>query len=102
MRIFAAALAVLFASPVAAQENCGPVASVYQMLTLKYGEIEVENRTVPHPQDASVMVRLSIWVNAETMTWTFTGVFPNGVMCLFASGENYEGQLIQDFMGEGA
>jgi len=100
--ILAAAFAVLFAFPVSAAQECGPAAQVYQLIAGQYAETEIESRWIRAPQNPDVMVYLTVWANATTGTWSFTGILPNGVMCIFAYGADYGGQMIDDFLGERA
>lgn len=93
--IFVAALAV--ASPVVAQGNCAHVLRATQMLAGKYGEQIVYEDQQPDPAAPDYMIHWQVWANAETKTWTFTGT--HGVTtCIIASGKDYQGQTVDDFL----
>jgi|GEM_PF-1087395 len=89
-----AALAVLFACPVAAQ-NCAPSQRVEAGLALRYGEVVVSDELLIAP-GSSVEVRWRVWRNEVPGTWSFTGS-RNGRTCIFQYGKNYKGQTVHDF-----
>ena len=83
--ILATALAVSVAVPATAQQNnCAPTEGMTQYMAEKYGEgvtgygIDAKGRVV------------SIFVNADTGTWTAVMSFPNGQSCLVAGGTDWQ------------
>lgn len=94
--LLSTALAVLFACGTASA-NCGPSLRVVATLSQAYGETAIETELAVAPGSA-VEVQYSIWLNEQTGTWSFTGT-RNGITCLFASGKEYGGQTLADFLG---
>ena len=87
------------AAPALAQQ-CGTEASVKGGLTYKYGETVIEEET-RQAENGSV-IQWQIWLNDETGSWSLTGTL-NDSTCLMAAGEDYQGQVISDFLdGEAA
>ena len=81
---FALVLALALPPPAAANDNCGPRASVVETLGRKYGE----SRQSIGLDDRGAM--LEVFASAETGTWTITLTAPNGQTCLIASGQSFE------------
>ena len=97
-----AALAVLFAWPVLAQQNCGPTPIAEAALVMKYGETVVDSHVMDHPKKPGVRVTIQVWANEATGTWTLIGRGPDGLSCLYRSGQNYNGQTVAFFLSEPA
>jgi len=64
--------------------QCAPRPAVLEALANGFGEAR---RAVGIAGQAHVM---ELFVNPETGTWTITATRPDGVMCLIASGSNFE------------
>lgn len=93
--LLSTALAVLLCCGYASAK-CGPSPQVALNLTLKYGEQRIEAQTAI-PPGGNVAAEWGIWVNPQTGTWSFTGT-RNGITCLFAAGNEYNGQSLADFL----
>jgi hypothetical protein len=78
------ALAVCFAMPAVAQQQCGPRVAVLSHLASKYGEARQSIAV------AANGVVVETWANLDAGTWTITGTRADGVTCLIASGDAYE------------
>lgn len=78
------ALAVCFAMPAAAQQQCGSRAAVLAHLASKYAEARQSIAV------AANGVVVEVWANRDTGTWTITGSTAQGATCLIASGDAYE------------
>ncbi len=78
-----AALILIVASPVLAQQGCGPRAPFIQHLFDKYGEVPV-GRGIAFR--GSVM---ELFVSDEG-SWTLFVTRPGGLACLYATGQRWE------------
>ncbi|WP_372570344.1 hypothetical protein [Ruegeria jejuensis] len=86
MKLLATAAVALLATQVSAQtQNCAPRDVVLDRLSEKYGE---SRRGIGLVQQGSVM---EVFASDDTGTWTITVTLPNGMTCLVASGQSYEG-----------
>lgn len=74
------ALAVLFALPAFAQQNCNLSLTVKQLLEGQFGERQIFSGTAPNDS------QVEIWLNDETGTWTALITRPDGISCITASG----------------
>lgn len=95
-KFIAAALVALTASNAWAN-NCGPTPFLIYQLVERYGERVQDVYERPHKSVPDVTIIYEVWANPETGTWTFTGRGPDGVLCVFAVGEDYAGQRARDF-----
>lgn len=68
-----------------AQRHCAPRDQVVERLASKYGETR---QSIGLGSDNAVM---EVFASSETGTWTITVTMTNGLTCLVASGEAYEG-----------
>ena len=66
------------------QRTCGPRAAIVEKLNNNYGE------TVQGLGLAANNAILEVYSSDETGSWTVTVTMPNGMMCLVASGQNWE------------
>lgn len=83
MRHILALLAVCFAVPVAAQQQCGPRDDVSAQLRDQYGErIQGEGLDM-----AGIIV--TVWANTQTGTWTITATNAAGLTCMIGAGGDY-------------
>lgn len=84
--IATAALVVLLACPVAAQnmQHCATRDLVVERLAQKYGE----SRQALGLGTQGAMVE--IFASEESGSWTITVTMPNGSTCLIATGQAYE------------
>ena len=64
--------------------HCGERALVVSRLAESYGETR---QSVGLGSNNSVV---ELFASEDTGTWTITVTLPNGMMCLVASGQNYE------------
>ena len=64
--------------------QCGSREAVTALLADRYGETR---RAVGIAGQAAVM---ELYASEETGTWSITMTMPDGIMCLMASGSNYE------------
>lgn len=76
-------LAILAASPAAAQQNC---ATRDAMLARLEGEYSETRQSLGIAANGALM---ETWANDETGTWTVTVSSPSGLMCMIASGESW-------------
>ncbi len=83
LKIILTALAVCFAMPALAQNNCAPRENVSAKLTDKYGEapsfIGVNSKGI-----------ITIWINQKTGTWSAVLTNPSGISCVVSVGRNGE------------
>lgn len=79
-------LAVLLSATQVAQgaPQCDSREAVTTLLADRYGETR---RSVGLAGQAAVM---ELYASDETGTWSITMTMPDGMMCLMASGSNYE------------
>lgn len=83
MKYLALTLA-LIATPVAAQQQCGPEAPVMKMLQESHGE-------VPFAEGVSKRgARIVIVVNPDTRTYTVLAVTPQKMACMVDAGEGFQ------------
>lgn len=75
----------LYGPPSAAQMACGPRADIVRQLEDRYGEAR-QGMGLGGP--ASIF---EVWVNLETGTWTILKTYTNGVACIFAAGDGWQG-----------
>ena len=79
------ALIALGCAPVAAQVQCGNRATMVAKLLHKYHEVQIGiGLTGPR--------LFEVWANCSTGTWTILGTNTNGIACLIAAGEDWQGQ----------
>lgn len=83
MKTLATALAVLFALPAMAQQNCAARSEVLSVLAQKYGETR---QSVGMLQGGV----FELFANTETGTWTVITTSPQGLTCIRAEGEGFE------------
>ncbi len=83
-RFLAAALLFVATSAQATPRNCYPRDVVVKRLATGYGEAR---QAIGLNANGSI---LEIFASAKTGTWTVVITLPNGIMCLMASGENFE------------
>lgn len=103
MKLFVAtALAVLFAWPTFAAANCASSLQAIEFHSGKHGQIVIEHREGPLPDNPEFIVQWALWLNEKTGIWAVTAT-ANGVTCMFAAGKNYAGQsLDRILLGEAA
>ena len=81
-----AAIFILVASTSLAHTvQCNTREEVTKQLAGRFGEVRTGIM-----MSLSKSIIVEFWVNKETGSWTFTSLEPNGKMCIFASGTNYE------------
>lgn len=90
--IYCAAMMALFSLPVMAAE-CGPREQVLTVLAGKFGEGRIGAGITPNGNI------VESWVNLETGTWSITVRDANGLMCLVASGDNWN--MLMETIPEG-
>ena len=66
-----------------AQTQCGPRQMVLETLANRYGE---SRQAIGLAANSTVMEMFA----SETGSWTITVTMPDGMVCLLASGENFE------------
>jgi len=78
-----AVVIALYGAPVSTQMVCGDYASMTIQLATPYGEtrrgLGVSGNTL-----------FEVWRSEDTGTWTILQVYPNGVACVIAVGENWK------------
>lgn len=79
----AAALIAAIISGPAFGQACAPRDLQIERLLEQYGETRQAAGT-----SAGKLVEM--WANLESGSWTFTATNPAGIMCMLASGQNYE------------
>ncbi len=79
-----AIILALFASPAFAQSNCGPRSTLVTALLDTYGE------TVQGLGMAANGAVMEVFASDKTGTWTVAVTLPNGLVCLVATGSDYE------------
>lgn len=86
MKKLLAVLAILAASSSHAQalRHCGERDRLITRLAESFGE---SRQAIGLGANNSVM---EVFASTETGTWTITVTMPNGLMCIIATGENYE------------
>lgn len=83
-----AALAIAQAVPATAQNNvCGKRDTIVQRLQEKYGETR---QSMGLQRNNGVV---EIFASPESGTWTILVTMPNGMTCLVAAGEAWEGHV---------
>lgn len=84
------ALILMFlASPAFGQSlNCGPRSTIVTNLMDKYGE------TVQGMGMARGIV-VEMFASEKTGTWTITATRPDGILCIVASGRDYERSAVK-------
>jgi hypothetical protein len=65
-------------------QQCGPRDAVVERLATGYGE---NRRSLGLAANNAV---IEVFASAETGSWTITVTLPNGLMCLLASGQDFE------------
>lgn len=70
---------LLMTVPVAAQQQCGDVAGVSELLATRYGE----QVAIIAVSDGAVF---QIWGNPQSGTWTIVRLDPTGMACVMAYG----------------
>ncbi len=93
LKVILTALAVCFAMPASAA--CISEAQAYLQLTNKYREVVVETEVRDFPRAKGV--RMDMFVNEDTGTWTLIGTL-NSISCGLTSGKKYNGQTIADIL----
>lgn len=83
-RFLAAALLFVATSAQAIPRNCAPREVVVERLATGYGEAR---QAIGLNANGAI---LEIFASAKTGTWSVAVTMPNGIMCLMASGENFE------------
>lgn len=83
LALYAAILAIAFASQASAQANCAKTTEVYSILSDKYGE----DRIAMGVSDRGHIVEF--WANAETGTWTAVITDAGGRSCIADQGGAY-------------
>ncbi|MGB3408917.1 MAG: hypothetical protein WBA67_15655 [Jannaschia sp.] len=68
-------------------QNCGPRGSVLERLSSHFGETR---RGIGLGAQNQVM---EVFASPSTGSWTVTVTLPNGMMCLVASGQNFEDRM---------
>jgi hypothetical protein len=84
IRWFAAGTLLFAASPVVAEEICGPFHVIDQHLSDKFGET-LRERGATASGDAVVV----LYESNDGNTWTLLRVTPDGKACLVAAGEGW-------------
>ena len=76
-------LTSFLATPIAAQQRCGPRADVMSVLAERYGETR---QAIGLTADSRVM---ELFASDESGTWTITATSANGITCLVGSGKAF-------------
>lgn len=82
-RLFMSALAVLFAFPAAAQQNCAPRDTLMVQLAARFGETRQAIGLEPGGN------AVETFANTETGSWTILVTRPTGISCLVAAGQSF-------------
>ena len=96
-RLIASALALALLPGLAAAQpqQCGARAQILEVLAERYGE---SRQSIGLTSQGAVV---ETFASAETGTWTITVTFPQGKMCLIASGQAFE-TLADEIVPSGA
>lgn len=91
------AIGFIFAQYVQVGPRCGPAMQLTAFLQIRHTEHVVdEGHGELETGDALIW---QVWTNDATETWTFTVKRPKtGEMCMVASGQNYDGELVPDML----
>lgn len=81
MKHIIAAISIIIASPVAAQDNCGLTGDVYAGLG--------GDGFVRHSTGVNGALLIEAWVNSSNGNWLVFATTKDGISCLLITGTNY-------------
>jgi len=82
----------------AQQVRCAPTVDALRILGER-GQESIDFRVVDHPTVEGEKIRIDLWVETGGKNWTLTGTGSDRFTCLWAYGDNYGGQMLDDILG---